>query len=426
MFGLVVVLAGIAKLAGLAKELAVAAEFGVGPRIDAYVFVFNLLSTPTSIWFGAIFATLTPLLIRLERTDPESALRLRSQFFTISLIAGLFVSLAWTCGVYAFVSEGWSGLTDQTGRYALQILPLMAVMIPLLFVAHFGASCLMARNRHANSLYEGLPALVIVIAVLAYPPSIMALAIATAVGFALQMAATLASTARAGSLHLPSRPDFGAWRSFWPGFGVMLGVQALQSSSPMVDQLYAAQLAPGSLATFNYAFRIFAMFLTLAALALPRVLLPALATIAHDREATRRFMFRWGLLLGMAGVLVAVVTSTFSTTIVGSLFQRGAFTATDTIAVAQVLTILIWQLPFYLLSLLYSQQHYSNGKYGVVALISAGMLVIKLTIGLWLVWQFGLVGLAASGIAVFAFQALALYIASKSTRKKEVVEIPAA
>lgn len=419
-------LAGIAKLAGLAKELAVAAEFGVGPQIDAYLFVFNLLSAPTSIWFGAIFATLVPFLIRLERADPESALQLRSQFFTISLAVGVIVGILWTCAVYAFVRGGDSGLTGQTGRYALQILPLMASMVPLLFVAHFGASCLMARNRHANSLYEGLPALFIVFAVLAYPPSIGVLAGATVAGFAAQLGATLFSAARAGSLQRPRLPDFGALKSFWPGFAVMLGVQALQSFSPMVDQLYAAQLPSGSLATFNYAFRIFAMFLTMAALALPRVLLPALTTIAHDREVTRRFILRWSLFLGGGGTLVAIVISAFSPIIVGSLFQRGAFTATDTAAVAQVLTILIWQLPFYLLSVLYSQQHFTDGKYGVVAMISAGMLVIKLTIGLWLVWQFGLVGLAASGIAVFAFQALALFIASRSARKKEVVETPTA
>ena len=63
VFGVVVMLAGAAKIVGLAKEMVVAARFGAGPALDAYLFVFNILSTPASMWFSTISAVLVPQLI---------------------------------------------------------------------------------------------------------------------------------------------------------------------------------------------------------------------------------------------------------------------------------------------------------------------------------------------------------------------------
>ncbi len=415
-FGVVMVLAGGAKIIGLLKEVAVAAKFGISPSIDAYIFLFNILSTPVSIWFGTIFSTLVPYLIRLERQDSVEALRFRSEFVTLSIGLGALVGILTGIGLYAFVAAGISGLGEEASRHARDVLPWLWVLIPLLFVAQYGASCLMAKNLHANTFYEGAPALVILVAALILPSTIGTLAAATIAGAALQMFATLFSVARCGSLQRPAMPGRSrSWPGFWPSFAVMAGVQTLQSSAPLIDQLIAAQLPSGSLAQFSYALRVQALFLTLIALAVPRVLLPALASIAHlDQREINRFVMRWALLLGGTGVMVSLVISIFSEPIVRILYERGSFSAQDTVAVAAILSVMIWQLPFYTLSLLYSQQHISSGRYSLVAAIAIGTLITKLSIGLVLVWKFGLLGLAASGAVVFAFQASALFLASRS------------
>ena len=101
------------------------------------------------------------------------------------------------------------------------------------------------------------------------------------------------------------------------------------------------------------------------------------------------------------------------------LFQRGSFTAADTDAVAALLVVMIWQLPFYTLALLFSQHSISDGRYRSIAAVTVAMLVVKLTGGLALVWQFGLLGLAASGVVVFAFQAGALFLLGSLKRRGE-------
>lgn len=423
-FGVVIALAGGAKMVGLVKEAAVAAKFGIGPLIDAYIFLFNMLSTPVSIWFGTIFSTLVPHLIRLERGAAGEAARFRSEFLTLSITFGVIVGILTGTGLYAFIAAGVSGLDNEASRYARAILPYFWILIPFLFVAQYGASCLMAKNLHANSLYDGAPALVILAVVLLLPSTISTLAVATIAGTALQLVATLASAARCGSLGRPTMPGRGrAWQGFWSGFVIMAGVQTLQSASPFIDQLIAAQMPSGSLAQLSYALRVQAIFLTLIALAVPRVLLPALAALAHlDRHATNRFVSRWAFLLGGTGVLAAMIVAVFSEPIVRMLYQRGSFSAQDTAAVAAILAVMIWQLPFYILSIVYSQQNISRGRYSLIALIAIGTLIIKLSIGLILAWQFGLLGLAASGAVVFAFQAGALFLATRSSTEENRIE----
>lgn len=415
------IFAGGAKIIGLAKEMAVASTFGIGPAIDAYLFLFNILSTPVSIWYGTIFATLVPALIRMQRQSPERAERFRSEFLAFSMVAGIVAGMMTGLGLYAFIKAGISGLDTRAVGDAQTMLPWLWVIVPCLFVAQYGASCLMARNLHGNSLYEGAPALAILVGILVFPKTIATLAIATVVGAVLQLVITLRAMRRSGDLAgIALRHTRGVWKGFWPGFAVMAAVQGLQSASPVIDQLIAAQLPTGSLSTFGYALRVQGLFLTLIALAVPRVLLPALTAIADGRaDEKQRFVRRWALFLGGAGVAAAGAISLLSTPIVRVLFQRGSFTPADTDAVAALLVVMIWQLPFYTLALLFSQHSISDGRYRSIAAVTVAMLAVKLTGGLALVWQFGLLGLAASGVVVFAFQAGALFLLGSLNRRGE-------
>jgi peptidoglycan biosynthesis protein MviN/MurJ (putative lipid II flippase) len=418
-FGVVVALAGLAKVAGLVKEMAVASSFGTGAALDAYLFVFNILSAPASMWFSTISAVLVPHLIAWERRSPHEAARFRSQFLVFAMAAGIVVGLLGWSGLYAYVVTGVSGLDAVAGRHAIDALSWLWLMVPLLFVAQYGASCLMARNLHANSLYEGAPAVVILAAVLLFPATVRTLAIATVAGFALQLGATLVSLSRCSSLQAPTvRFRSLAWKGFWPAFYVMAGVQFLQSASSIIDQVIAARLPTGSLSQFSYALRAQGVLLTLLALAVPRVLLPALAAMSHAApEELRRFVRRWALLLGAVGGTSAAIVALLSGSIVRLLFERGSFSPADTDAVSTLLAVMIWQLPFYLLAMLYSQRQIATGNYASLVWMAGGTITIKLTLGLALVWQFGLVGLTASIPIVAAFQVgTLLYATSRSER----------
>ncbi|WP_294307987.1 lipid II flippase MurJ [uncultured Sphingomonas sp.] len=420
VFGMVVMLAGAAKVVGLVKEMAVAARFGTGPALDAYLFIFNILSTPASMWFSTISAVLVPQLIAWQRNAPEEASRFRSEFLSFAIVAGVVAGLLGLIGLYGFIASGMSGLDGAASRHALTVLPYLWLMVPLLFVAQYGASCLMARNLHANSLYEGAPALIILIALLVLPASIRTLSIATVLGFGLQLAATFISLARCGSL---ARPMVGfrssVWIGLWSSLLAMACVQFLQSAVSVVDQIIAAQLPAGSLSRFGYALRAQGLVLTLLALAVPRVLLPALASMSHaGPEELKRFVNRWAMLLIVAGGATAAITALLSEPVIAMLFERGSFSAADTKTVSTLLAVMIWQLPFYLLTMLYAQRQIVARDFTSLIATAVGTLVVKLTVGMALVWKFGLVGLTASIPIVAAFQVMCLvYLGRKAGRR---------
>lgn len=417
-FGVVIVLAGIAKISGLLKEMVVAARFGAGAPLDAYLFLFNILSTPASMWFSTISAVLIPHLIMLERRSPEEAAHFRAEFMMFATVIGVAVGLLSWLGLYAYVATGASGLGVAATGYAGDVLPYLWLMVPLLFVAQYGSSCLMARNLHVNSLYEGLPALTILVALLVFEASIKVMVLSTVAGFALQLIATIFSLARSGNLGRPLASfQSGAWRQLRSAFLVMAGVQFLQSATNVVDQVIAAQLPTGSLSRLSYTLRAQGVLLTLLALAVPRVLLPALSSMSHAApEEMKRFVGRWTLLLGTVGGITAIVVSALSEPIVRFLFQRGSFTVADTEAVATLLAVMIWQLPFYLLAMLYSQLQIVTRNYASLAIMGVGTLIIKLALGLPLVWWSGLIGLIASIPVVTAFQVVILVLLGRRSQ----------
>ena len=59
----------IAKFAGAAKEMAVAWRYGVSATVDAYVFVFNLINMPVSIWFSVLTVVLIPIIAKYRISD---------------------------------------------------------------------------------------------------------------------------------------------------------------------------------------------------------------------------------------------------------------------------------------------------------------------------------------------------------------------
>ena len=86
----------IGKLAGAAKEMAIAWRYGVSETVDAYVFVFNLINLPVSVWFSVLTVVLAPLAARIRHDNPAELPRFRDELLGLTMIVGLGLGcLAW-------------------------------------------------------------------------------------------------------------------------------------------------------------------------------------------------------------------------------------------------------------------------------------------------------------------------------------------
>jgi peptidoglycan biosynthesis protein MviN/MurJ (putative lipid II flippase) len=255
---------------------------------------------------------------------------------------------------------------------------------------------MLAAGRHINTLLEGMPALVILIALLAFPDGgTEPLAWGTLVGFALHLASLATSLARRGEIEAPRFTHQSLqWPAFWQGFGIMLVGQGLMSFTGIIDQFFAAPLGTGAIATLSYANRILALMLSLGATAVARATLPVFSqTQAQGGGQLRRVATYWVRLLFVLGVVAMLVGWWLAPWAVKLLLERGAFTARNTEAVTEVLRYGLAQLPFYFASLVLASLLASQRKYRVLAVIGTLNLVIKIAANSLSISYFGISGL---------------------------------
>lgn len=409
----------VGKLAGAAKEMTIAWRYGVSATVDAYVFVFNLVNWPVSIWFSILTVVLVPLIARLNNSNPQELPRFRSELLGLTLLFGLTLGVAMWFGLPFLLSAGWLGLSVTAQAEALSMVSGLALVVPLGVVISLLSAGLLAVGRHRNTLFEAIPALTLLVCLL-LPSDWMPepLLWGTVAGFALHMAALAVPLHRRGELQAPTfhqrSPE---WRFFWGSIGVMAVGQVLMSFTNLIDQLFAVGLGEGALSTLSYANRILTLILGMIAMAIGRSTLPVFSAMQTGSPAmVSRIALQWAMLMFLVGLVVLVVGWVLAPWMVSVLFERGAFNQRDTYSVAQVLSAGFIQLPFYAAGLVFVSCLGAMRKYAAIATIAATNLVVKSTFNYLFLDLYGIVGLMyAAGVMSFSSCVLCYFAASRLT-----------
>jgi putative peptidoglycan lipid II flippase len=369
----------LGSLARAAREMAIAYRYGVSAEVDAYLFVFNLVSWPVSVWFSVLTVVLVPLVARIQFDASAELPGFRSELLGLTLLLGLVLAfLAWA-GLPLLLRSPWTGLPSATVIIATHMVPILALLAPLGVIISLFSAWMLAAGRHANTLLESVPALTVLIALLALPGGgAEPLMWGTLGGFAFHLISLAVPLARQGQIEVPrftrKSPQ---WAPFWQGFGIMLAGQVMMSFTGIIDQFFAGHLGTGAIATLSYANRILALILGMGAMAVSRATLPIFSRVhAEGGEQLHRVATHWARLMFVLGVVAMLVGWWLAPWGVRLLFERGAFTAQDTAVVALVLRCGLTQLPFYFAGLVFVSYLSSRGLY------------------IWLLWS-GVIGLCS-------------------------------
>ena len=410
-FVIVGIFALLAKTVGLWKEISVAERYGTSPDLDAYLFVFNLITLPVSVWYGCISSAFIPHLVRHGIRCRYKQKAYARPLLSLGLITGIISTSIVAAFIYAYTKNHYIPMPIYTKHVVVQILWPLSLIAPILFITHIGSIFLMARHSHVNTLLEGLPALSTVLILLAFSHDrIDVLIYGTISGVIVQMAIT------AKLSHMPVWPssNIGLLKNLtpiWASALVSLGMnQFLQSSLGAIDQLFAANLDAGSISYLNYALRIYGVVLTFFALAIPRVILPIFSGLKMDRDNFRRIVLQWTFAIFVTGCVISCLIAFFSAPIVSLIFERGKFTAVDTEHTAYILAILVAQLPFQLAFLIISQALSARQNFRGQVISSGATLMFKAVLAYVLTTFMGLSGLVISAVIVAVFQLLVIYV----------------
>jgi putative peptidoglycan lipid II flippase len=398
----------LGKLMSAAKEMAVAYRYGLAAEVDAYQFIYNLVSWPVAIWTSVLTAVLVPLAARLRTFDAAAVPHFRSELFGLALVLGVALALLAWLGIGALLTFDQTGLPARSAHLAGAALPGLVLLLPLGLLIALQSAWMLSASRHLNTLLDSVPTMFIAAAVLLFAnPGVEPLVWGTVVGAVAHLLTLLLPSARRGELEAPvftrASPQ---WQPFWQGFGIMLAGQALMSFTVIIDQFYAVGLGTGSVATLGYANRILSLILSLAAIAVSRATLPIFSRSREDDNGEiYRVAIYWTRLMFLAGIAAMLVGYVLAPAIIRILFERGQFGPDDTAIVADALRYGLPQLPFYFSSMVLVSYALSQRKYRLIFWSGVIGCAGKIVGNILLVPALGINGIALAATLVYGLNA---------------------
>ncbi len=403
-------LTGISRIAGFVRDILTASILGAGPVADAFFVALKLPNFFRRVTAeGAFSVSFVPVYSEaLERDGAAEADKFASNVFMLMLSA-----LSAFC-LIAIVAMPWivygvaPGFHDDPLRMGLAV-ELSRVTFPYLLAMSLVAllgGVLNTRGKFAPFAFAPvLFNLSLITALLAQshfetPGHAMAWGVACAgiAQFLWLLIATLRSGVRL-SIALPTIGDKEKRVLKLMGPGI-IGAGVMHVNL-FADLIMASFLKQGSISYLYYADRLNQLPLGVIGIAVGTALLPVLSrAISANRTDEAKAMFNKALEYCLILALpAACALFTFSHLIISVLFERGAFTAQDTLASSAVLMSYVIGLPAYVCVKVFSTAHWARQDTTTPVKIAVIATVSNIALSLALLQFIGAAGIAlATGL----------------------------
>ncbi|HSK91684.1 MAG TPA: murein biosynthesis integral membrane protein MurJ [Euzebyales bacterium] len=338
---IILLLTAAGRLLGFGRDLVLAALFGASAATDAFTVAWTVPETASPLLLeDALVYVLIPLFTLHLRNDGNLDEIVRRSLVTVVAALGA-VSLAVALAAPWLVGALAPGLAEP--GIAVDSVRLAALTVLAMGVAGYITSALRVHDVFAPTaaVYAaynfGIIALTLL---LAHRLGVRAAAVGLAVGSLLMVAVQLPSLlTRVRPRPLRWRIDGAFVRSLAPALPIVV-FSLLRHGQVYVERFLGSFLEPGSISQLNYAQKIAQIPMALAA-SVAVVSFPALVRSAQQ-GATRqlRNALEHDLRLTLALTIpAAVYLVAVAPAVVGTLFERGAFTAADTRSTAALLQL---------------------------------------------------------------------------------------
>jgi putative peptidoglycan lipid II flippase len=399
----------IVSLAGMLKELLVAHRFGRGDDIDAFLLAFLLPSFAVNVLAGTLNAAFIPEYVRTGRQQGRAAADLLFSTVSLGSIGVLLVGSAALALAAPHLLPLLASNFDQQ-KLALTY-GLFLMLLPVLTISGISSLWTAALNAHQKYFVAALaPTLMPICAtlfllLLGGGWGIYALAAGTIAGFFLQCLVLVPALRRLGISVVPRHfvltPQL---RQVVDQYLPVASGALLMSGTMVVDQAMAAMLEPGSVAALNYGSKVPAFVVGMGIVALGSAVLPQFSDLAAsgDWPVIRRTLRFWVVVTAIVSALATLLLIVASEFIVGLLFERGAFTAHDTRVVAIIQSLLLLQVPFHTVGIVFVRLLSALQQNRVVLWAAAINLPLNVLLNFLFMQWIGIYGIALSTAVVYA------------------------
>jgi putative peptidoglycan lipid II flippase len=409
----------ISRPIGYVREAIQAYLFGATLLVDAFIVAFNFPELIQTLFFsGATSAFLIPICTRYLK-DNEEYSKIYSTFINISVILTIFLSvlfLAFSGVITHIIAPGFTAEGKQITRY------LFIIMIPVIAfhtILSVMKAFLNAKEHFAAPELSGIIWNLFFIAaalLLNKKFGIYSLAIGVTAGAFFQIVMQLPYLRHnnirysiAIDLHHPSIAQ--AKRLFT---GALIATSIVPINS-FVGRVIASYLPHGEVASLAYAFRIFILPFSLFAVPIYTVMFSKLSRFYHEKD--------WkGIASHIDSSIVLMAISLIPSTIllcsmgdicIKILYERGQFTANDTVMTARALFGYSIGLLFYALSISFVRIFNAMHDMKTPAIIGITSIVLNAILAVLLIRPLGNLGISLATSLVSLYNFSILYIVLK-------------
>lgn len=397
--------AGFIGLAtGLVSQMVIAAIFGAGEVMDAYLTALTLPVYLQAVLISGLSVVFIPAFIKdVTEGCEEDAWALVGAFFWLLGVVLLPIAVGTALFAQPILQLTAPGLDPAEMELAAQMLAVVSFTVPFAGYAAFTSSIQNARNHFFwPSARSAVNSVVNVILVLLLYPYLGGMALAWgylgAVG--MEAAITITPVLRHG------------WTRREPFAGkrvmhlvkllaplILFGV--LTRIIPVLERYYASALPDGDLSYLGYAHKITRIFQGVFGAGIVTTIFPMMSkAYAQEGDVGLMTHFTFGVRLTLAISLPVIgVLSVAATPFAALLFERGAFTHSDTVHVAAIIpTVLVRSVLFIMMSNLLSRAFYVTRDTRTTPIVSTLAVFAYLPLAHYGVHWWGYGGLAAAGM----------------------------
>jgi putative peptidoglycan lipid II flippase len=221
-----------------------------------------------------------------------------------------------------------------------------------------------------------------------------------------------------------AKPDFSSpnIKMVYKQLPSKIGSGFLTGSTGFVNQFFAAQLAVGSIASFNYGIKIPSFVVAFLVIPIGNVILPYFSNLVQDnKQKAYQALYQSLTTVFFASLFISGIIFLFSEAIISFLFERGNFTAQNTLTVSQIQKIILIYIPFYIASIIIIKFLTSINKNIHMFYASAINLVLNVALNYYLAKKYGIYGLAIATTLVYIVNFIVLFLFIRHQHRKDLL-----
>jgi len=343
----------LSRAGGAVIQMVLAYLFGTQDAIDAYLLALTLALFLQNVLVGTLRVTVIPVFVKAKQEGGLDAARhVVACAFGITLVGGV-VLVAVALLAAQFILPWISAFPEQKLVFTHQLLCLLCPLLIISSLSFLGTSFLQAVNVFfASGLAMVLVPCVTLVVLLLFSGhgGIYALVGATLFASLTELTVIAFALKRQRILTWPALPrDERLRQAMLQGYLTVAAGSFIMANSTIVNQAMASMLEAGSVATLVYGGRVPSVFMAIPSLAIVQVLFPEFSKIAAEGDYRQLRAKLNGIVLKIfwCTSLAAALLILFSEPLTRILFERGKFSADDTIRVHLTQVCYSLEIPFY-------------------------------------------------------------------------------